>query len=639
MVYYKEYMETYGTSDANWKNFLAEVKTNGRPVILYGQAGQYAIKVYNAMLEEKVEVVAVCNEEGWETLYGLPVYSQEQAEREWPDAVYCFPVPANGRIAQDMEQCAEKLCLKGYQLDKDVFTFFQMYDVFEDTGLRNVLLRSDEIVLLGNRKLCTALGRVLSRAWAYTGNILILDPDEKMEGAAESVKRNAVWFYIDLPESRGRLGYIKKKFPLFGQDKKIYLSDYYNSNLYMLYLAGEKYPEGLEEERKILSVAKEMESLLTKQRHNPIGAAQCQKIMFWMSTQNILVETMWRLFEEYRKHGAVCVVLFPELYSVFSAGAISNGTRGSLNAERMLTDMRKFVEAGGECYFQNDLWRYRDDYDICYFTSGYSNGNEFYLRGMAEKIVGIQSTAIYTHCYDKNGEFERIFNEKHDIDYVVASDFTADWVKRHKEDYEKKIIRLGYPKLDILYRKMNSAVIVPEQWQQKCQGKTVFLCAVIHWEIYEMLVKMAKENPDIVMILRPHPIHLEDWSMRRSLEAFGEEDNIILDNLSSYMAAFYISDAMITTSGQSVFMNYLYTGKPVCWVDNHMFQYLDYTEDDWYKAMYVLESADGIKDFVEMVKKGEDHEKDSKEKYRKRITRHFDGKVCARIVEYFAKNQ
>ncbi|MCR4691041.1 MAG: CDP-glycerol glycerophosphotransferase family protein, partial [Lachnospiraceae bacterium] len=131
----------------------------------------------------------------------------------------------------------------------------------------------------------------------------------------------------------------------------------------------------------------------------------------------------------------------------------------------------------------------------------------------------------------------------------------------------ENIVVWGHPKAD-LYRDLDAGRdSIPEEWKTFINGRKVILWTPHHlieldsngtgtWLIWgEKILKLAFDNPDIVFIIRPHPLMvgalinskaMTQGRYDRIRKKIDASPNIIWDDSSDYRAAFYASDAIIT---------------------------------------------------------------------------------------------
>lgn len=171
---------------------------------------------------------------------------------------------------------------------------------------------------------------------------------------------------------------------------------------------------------------------------------------------------------------------------------------------------------------------------------------------------------------------------------------------------------------------------VPKEWEKKIVGKKVFLFTAIEETWLDRLI-----NKEWVIIWRPHPQIMQ--KNRGKIKSIKEKySNIIVDDMLAYYAAFKVSDALVSRWISSIMVNYLYTGKPVCFLDNSNEKpVINFRREAWYKSLYAVRDEEEMFSFLEMVSYGGDWGKLELAEYRQEVVSNFDGKVCDRIYDYF----
>lgn len=356
---------------------------------------------------------------------------------------------------------------------------------------------------------------------------------------------------------------------------------------------------------------------------------QTENILFFIASYSYFVDSISPLIFRYLQSSKRCVIVFP----VHSMKEIEY--QGYENLEKMIKILNKIEAAGGECYCGNEHGLYLDRYEVCFLCSEYSGRLHRGLRAASKYVVSLQTTALYTHCYWVKGSFEETFSDhaKEEIDYLAASNYIADWICQRDAGWNKKILRVGYPKLDLLYHALHSEIEIPEFWKEKANGKKVILFTGL--EDYCLDVFARNE---VIVIWRMHPIWRAHINTKKYIDGLMQKyQNVILDTRVSYYEAFKLSDALVGCEGvSSIFANYLYTGKPIClYSQNHREFEINYRKEAWYNSAYYAIDEAGVEDFVKMIVSGNDFEKEKKDVYRKQVVDHFDGEVSNRIYSFF----
>jgi SAM-dependent methyltransferase len=208
--------------------------------------------------------------------------------------------------------------------------------------------------------------------------------------------------------------------------------------------------------------------------------------------------------------------------------------------------------------------------------------------------------------------------------------------ERHKKMFGKycragnqHVIVTGHPKFDSLNG--NSSDSVPVKLTNKIAGRKVILWTPHFsvgdpptWSTYrlygEFIINELRRRQKLFLLIRPHPLLFNAMQQHQAWDAEGERDfrqsindsnNMALDESSDYHVAFSISDALMADVG-SFLLEYLPTGKPLLYL--HHTDGLGMNDDgDLIHHLYMASSPEGIVDFIDMVTRGEDPLKGSRE--------------------------
>ncbi|WP_026491359.1 CDP-glycerol glycerophosphotransferase family protein [Butyrivibrio sp. XPD2002] len=354
---------------------------------------------------------------------------------------------------------------------------------------------------------------------------------------------------------------------------------------------------------------------------------------FFWSSYSYFYYSNSKLVEIFHQRGSRCIMVFPEKDSLeWSFAGVDNLRR----IIRIINDLKKKDII---CIFKSNHILEKCEIKLC-FGLGYDHhyipfGMDF---GPDRKNVLIQVTPIRTHLYhsgmSKKETKNSSYNEQvlRSIDYYIGSEYFCDWICKNNELWQKKVLRFGYPRLDNLYESINEDVELPDNWKERCKGKTVFLSTVI--DPRPLFKFFTAENPERVMIWRPHPLTLKRENYIDEIMKYEEEYSVIIDMLPNYYASCSISDALISNLEVSLNLNYLFYNKPILCILRGT-EDGDYEEQAWYKAMYKATGMQEIGDFIKMIGDGKDYQKEEMQVYRDYMTTGFDGKVCERIYYFF----
>ena len=304
------------------------------------------------------------------------------------------------------------------------------------------------------------------------------------------------------------------------------------------------------------------------------------KIIFHLTEYSYFADSILPLVIYYLERGKECIAVFSPLHSII--------WMGRENAQKLIKIIRRIQGLGGKCYLYEEKELWMQEYEICYLCSEYSNN---FPSVKAKNVVAVQITAIYTHMYWIEGRFESVFSEqaREAVDYLVVSEFAADWICKRNPKWEDKMLRFGYPKLDTLYHSLWRENEIPAEWKEKAAGKKVILITLN--EISSTWWEFLEDRAGIAVIWRPHPLMEREDSIKGNMDKAERMDNVIIDRRLSYYASFQLSDALITSVYSSIAVNYLYLDKPVCILDSD-YDFakaaIDYRQETWYKSADIV---------------------------------------------------
>lgn len=177
------------------------------------------------------------------------------------------------------------------------------------------------------------------------------------------------------------------------------------------------------------------------------------------------------------------------------------------------------------------------------------------------------------------------------VDYILLQSKKLEAAYIKSGISSKKILLLGSPKEDHIVSPIQPAII-PDEWLKKAHKKKVILlnthmsyimlqCSILDSKdsfplglsVTTNIIDEILSTPDCLLLWRPHPLltkmlesrgfvrHSEQ--IRLSMQKVSSAPNGILDFSSDYLAAFSLSDAMISLDWSSLVSEYLLTGKPI----------------------------------------------------------------------------
>ncbi|MCI8376724.1 MAG: hypothetical protein HFI29_15030 [Lachnospiraceae bacterium] len=233
--------------------------------------------------------------------------------------------------------------------------------------------------------------------------------------------------------------------------------------------------------------------------------------------------------------------------------------------------------------------------DMIFIHNPYDDGNfvtsvhpYFYsknLKNFTEKLVYVPYFVLAGDGIDKDYSTP---SAVYYADYVIArteeerQDYIRHCSKRWPEqNFEKKVLALGSPKIDKVRSVTRDNVKIPDEWKERIEGKKVILyntslngllrASEAYLEKMKDVFTLFQSREDAVLLWRPHPLmestllsmrpglytqymELKDWFQK---DAIG-----IFDDTTDMYPAIGISDAYYGDWSSLVWL-YRETGKPV----------------------------------------------------------------------------
>lgn len=211
----------------------------------------------------------------------------------------------------------------------------------------------------------------------------------------------------------------------------------------------------------------------------------------------------------------------------------------------------------------------------------------------------------------------------------------------------KNMLVTGVPKWDgVVKLKTEGMLKQSENWDIKLKGKTVFLwnsfydpgCSSLKY--WEEIMKYFEANRECALIWRMHPMTktvIEIYNGAKAkenllnMERFSSQmPNVIVDNNTSYLEAFYRSDAQISDFS-SMMTQYLLMDKPVLWIKNPNWEPTECAIDNTW--METADNENDIIEFFDRIKEHKDNNKQLREIIRNRDIPLADGKSGERVCD------
>lgn len=250
---------------------------------------------------------------------------------------------------------------------------------------------------------------------------------------------------------------------------------------------------------------------------------------------------------------------------------------------------------------------------------------EEYKSSVVRKYAKI---CFITYGYNLENKRDYNFNFVNNYDFLQNCSYIFT-----STDYEKKVLKkrfllstivgtypriefLGFPRFDLFYKKQNLqkerkvfTILYTPRWTSSFKKKNqvgTFLSYITFFYDY------AKNNRDIKIIIRPHPLMFSHYLENGIVESdyffklennFKYLGNIFMDKNKDYLESLEEADVFISDY-TSLLVDYFISGKPVIYLGN-----LDLFNADtrkMCKSFYLADSWQKIKMFIEQIRNGND---------------------------------
>lgn len=240
------------------------------------------------------------------------------------------------------------------------------------------------------------------------------------------------------------------------------------------------------------------------------------------------------------------------------------------------------------------------------------------------------------------------------VDYIFVDRILAEVYSELKKDVLCKIVETGNPKYDQIFHKLQTKREIPVEWK-KIKGKKIFLWLVDHdwnmgfnvsFDIYaKTIFQYFEKRDDVALIFRPHPVFVSDivkfgiWNKDDANKLRGyidKSDSIIWDDLPDYSLSYNISDAMMMEVGSGVTISALCTRKPIAILFKEDYE-VNIHHPEIIDCYYKCYNPGDVIEYIERMIKGEDSQKEARDKVAENYIAHFDGQNGKRIVDFLDK--
>ena len=295
--------------------------------------------------------------------------------------------------------------------------------------------------------------------------------------------------------------------------------------------------------------------------------------------------------------------------------------------------------------------------DLLLLTTYSSTREELNFKGMKQYAKHIIS--LFPNIVINEPDLDLHWNYVHRAYEFCEPDyyFFDSLVYNNCEGYidEKKAVHMGNPQFDELYSRLKMANVNDPMWD-KLNGKKVFLWATDHGlnEYYPIdaisldlyikdIISYFANNPDIGLIIRPHPYLLREmresgvfWTeseIQKIIAFCNSTENIVWDETPDYCSAFKRCDAMMIDVNCGFTVSFLATGKPICRLLRRDVR-VKLIHPELKKCYYYAKDFSGCERFINRVLSGNDPLFSKRKNAFNSSIKNFDGLNGQRIKHF-----
>ena len=234
---------------------------------------------------------------------------------------------------------------------------------------------------------------------------------------------------------------------------------------------------------------------------------------------------------------------------------------------------------------------------------------------------------------------------------LTHSKRNIELAKKYSIHKDKNLLNIGNPKMDLMDRDFSDNELY-KLIKEKAKGRKIFMYNPYHviddknksgtFKLFGIdILKYFKENNDIFLLYRPHPLLKKVLEKELNSNFFKEynellkSENIFYDDSSDYLISMHISDYLISDCG-SFIPEFTMYNKPVIYLiynDNNLI-----VDKDLNSMIYSANTMKKIIDIINKLKINEDELKEIRTNLRKKYFWYDENKTVAqKLIDIIKK--
>lgn len=345
--------------------------------------------------------------------------------------------------------------------------------------------------------------------------------------------------------------------------------------------------------------------------------------------------SMWTALESIWKAAVMDEECSVEVIPIPYYDLNANGDRIGLNYEGNLFPKDVVISD----YQKIDMEHWQPD--VIYVHNPYDEHNnltrvpeEFYSRKLKER-TGCLVYSPYAMESRTSGKkmFQLLMPGYRYADKIIVQNKKMEALCQSMGIPQSKLVTCGSPKVDAIVNLQRAEGMWKWEDSWRIREKKVFLLNIhltyftgndetvyaMHIWLLNSIIDLIEQDEEVALIVRPHPL-LREWITKTfphrledyetMIKRIHEGSRCILDDTGSYLEAFAVSDAMISTFS-SLITEYMVTNKPILIIQNEPDEknmeadVVNYS-GNYFRADKNAQEILSVKKFLEMIKKGED---------------------------------